>query len=338
MKGIYRSIRKTVFALVFIFSALCVFAEEVTFYDQDSKISIQYNSIAYSGDAVFVRLEISPLSGNSEVNQDIKAKLNLYVNGKSSRKSDFYFIPTTNKKLPSGSVTMLTGLPLSTWWTSSSSCYLELSYSIDGKKSDVQKLPFAIMNKTFISETIELDDRNTAIKTDNSKQRMDQIQNLNEILATVNKDAVYQTNAFVKPIDSDYRTSFFGDRRVYAYVSGGSSTSMHNGIDFRAAEGKNVSACAKGKVVLAGWRNSTGWSIVIEHLPGLYSLYYHLSEMLVKPGDIVQARSLIAKSGSTGLATGPHLHWEIRLNSEPVSPDFFTVDFAFEPDSASKNK
>ncbi|MBO7639573.1 MAG: M23 family metallopeptidase [Treponema sp.] len=322
--------KKVIFFIAFIFSLLALGAEEMTLYDQECRIRIQYNKLAYSGDAVFVRLEISPVSLALDKGMEPKATLTLFVDGKSSRKSDFYTIPTSNKDLPVSSITMLTGIPLSSWWTDKSSYSLELSYSLDGKDTSLQKLPFVLVNKTFISETIELDDKNTSIKTDNSKQRMDQIQNLNEILATVNKDAVYQTSAFVKPIDSSYRTSFFADRRIYAYSSGGSSTSLHYGIDFRAAEGTDVFACAKGRVVLAGWRNSTGWSIVIEHLPGLYSLYYHLSEILVKPGDLVDEGKLIAKSGSTGLATGPHLHWEIRLNTEAVSPDFFTHDFAFE--------
>ena len=83
-------------------------------------------------------------------------------------------------------------------------------------------------------------------------------------------------------------------------------------------------------------RISTGWSIVIEHLPGLYSLYYHLSEMEVKEGDFVKQGQLIGKSGSTGLATGPHLHWEMRLNGEAVRPEFFISNFAFEPETQEK--
>ena len=77
-------------------------------------------------------------------------------------------------------------------------------------------------------------------------------------------------------------------------------------------------------------RITTGYSIVIEHLPGLYSLYYHLSEMKVQEGDYVKQGQLIGKSGSTGLATGPHLHWEIRLNGTAVRPEFFVRNFTFE--------
>ena len=86
----------------------------------------------------------------------------------------------------------------------------------------------------------------------------------------------------------------------------------------------------EGKVVLAEFRISTGWSVVIEHLPGLYSLYYHLSSLNVKEGDRVKSGEKIGLSGSTGLATGPHLHWEVRLNAGAVKPDFFRKNYTFE--------
>ena len=76
-------------------------------------------------------------------------------------------------------------------------------------------------------------------------------------------------------------------------------------------------------------RISTGWSVCVEHLPGLYSLYYHMSELKVEVGQMVDTGDLLGLSGATGLATGPHLHWEVRLNMEAISPDFMTSDFAF---------
>jgi murein DD-endopeptidase MepM/ murein hydrolase activator NlpD len=69
-------------------------------------------------------------------------------------------------------------------------------------------------------------------------------------------------------------------------------------------------------------RINTGYSIIIEHLPGVYSHYYHLSEMRVHEGDIVQSGDVIAASGATGLATGPHLHWEVRIAGENADPDY----------------
>ena len=104
---------------------------------------------------------------------------------------------------------------------------------------------------------------------------------------------------------------------------------MHYGVDYGVPEGTLVTSCGDGKVVLAENRISTGWSVVVEHAPGLYSLYYHMSVLSVKDGQMVKQGEKLGLSGSTGLATGPHLHWEVRLNMCAVSPDFFTNDFAY---------
>ena len=84
-----------------------------------------------------------------------------------------------------------------------------------------------------------------------------------------------------------------------------------------------VRACERGKVVLAADREVTGKTVVIEHLPGLYSLYFHLSSFAVAEGQIVERGQVIALSGSTGLATGPHLHWELRANGDAVDPGYW---------------
>ena len=163
-----------------------------------------------------------------------------------------------------------------------------------------------------------------------SPERLAQIEKLNNILFTTMPEDVYTLKKFTCPTTSTRYTAYYGDRRTYAYSNGKSSTSLHYGNDYGIPEGSEVRACADGKVVMAENRISTGWSIVIEHLPGLYSLYYHLSSMDVKEGDTIKQGDLIGKSGSTGLATGPHLHWEMRLNGSAVRPEFFMEDFAFE--------
>ena len=226
-------------------------------------------------------------------------------------------------------MTFLTGIPLSSWWNSDNSYSLRVSYRLSTGKSYDFTLPFSLSYKKFVEETIPLDTKNTEIRTDTSPKRMGQIEKLNSILATVNKDQIYQTKSFTPPTPATRRTSFFADRRIYAYSNGKSSTSLHYGIDYGVPTGSNVTACAAGRVVLAEDRVTTGYSVVIEHLPGLYSLYYHMSELHVKEGDVVKEGQLIGLSGATGLATGPHLHWEMRLNMAAVSPDFFTSDFTF---------
>lgn len=311
------------FLLIFVAGNL--FGATINFRDGDYLLELNYNETAKPGDAVYVRLDVS---GGNKIIDDVlppqSGTLSLFRNGKTVRTAKFFNLsPIGNAK------SLLAGVPLSSWWTREDSFSIEVSCSVGGRAATKIYLPFELENKIFVSETIPLDDTNTSIKTDSSDARMKQIEKLNALLATVDSSAVYQDGNFIPPTSSVRHTSFFADRRVYAYSSGGSSTSLHYGIDYGIGVGNEVRSCATGKVVMAEWRNSTGWSIVVEHLPGLYSLYYHLSEMLVKEGDFVKAGDLIAKSGCTGLATGPHLHWEMRLNGEAVNPNFFTSNFGY---------
>jgi murein DD-endopeptidase MepM/ murein hydrolase activator NlpD len=101
--------------------------------------------------------------------------------------------------------------------------------------------------------------------------------------------------------------------------------SIHAGIDYGVPKGTVVTSCGPGKVVLARSRIVTGNSIVIEHLPGVYSLYYHLDKIEVAEGAIVATGTPLGLSGATGLATGPHLHWEIRVAGENSDPDAFVA-------------
>lgn len=177
--------------------------------------------------------------------------------------------------------------------------------------------------RDFTAEEIALTEENTAIKTDTSKERMEQIKKLSAILLTRSDDAPVFNGPFILPVNATRRTSGYGDRRMYKFAQGGSQRNIHYGIDFGIPEGTPVFSSGDGRVVLAEFRITTGWTIVVEHLPGVYSLYYHLSALDTARGEIVRAGTLIGKSGCTGLSTGPHLHWEFRVNGEAVDPDWF---------------
>jgi murein DD-endopeptidase MepM/ murein hydrolase activator NlpD len=182
------------------------------------------------------------------------------------------------------------------------------------------ELPLVIGERSFVSETIELNPANTALRTVPDPQKTAESEHLWSILSAAGKEC-FALDPFVFPVESTRRTSFFGDRRVFKYSNGASDTSIHAGIDYGVPLGTRVTACAPGKVVLARARIVTGNSIVVEHLPGVYSLYYHLDTIAVSEGEIVKNGSLLGTSGSTGLATGPHLHWEIRVAGENTDPD-----------------
>lgn len=325
---------KKIGSLILVMLALTsfsLFAKQAVYNTGDDyDIEVRYEDNPCPGDPLFVRMIINQAGKKNKVSKqefiETKARLQLYAAGKVARTSDFYLLQKANQS----QMVMLAGVPLSSWWTKDTPCSLKVIYSLYGKKNLEFELPLTLKNKDFVSETIELNPTNTSIKTDTSTKRMEQINKLNGILGTINPSAVYQTERFMAPTSATRRTSFFADRRVYKYTNGKSSTSLHYGIDYGVPTGTQVNACAAGKVVLAETRVTTGWSVVIEHLPGLYSLYYHMSELKVKEGDMVKQGDLIGLSGATGLATGPHLHWEMRLNSEAVSPDAFVdSDFAF---------
>lgn len=96
--------------------------------------------------------------------------------------------------------------------------------------------------------------------------------------------------------------------------------SVHEGIDIAVAKGVEVNAARGGKVVYAGWITGYGYTVKIEHEDGYLTLYAHNSKLLVKKGEQVLGGQVIAKAGSTGRSTGPHLHFEIRHNGTAQNP------------------
>lgn len=125
-----------------------------------------------------------------------------------------------------------------------------------------------------------------------------------------------------RPVVPDIRrTSLYGDRRLYAYPDGRTEPARHWGVDYGLPVGVPVSAPARGRVVLAEERVVTGWTVILEHLPGLFSIYMHLDRLLVRPGQLVLPGMILGHSGQSGFATGPHLHWELRLDGLPLDPE-----------------
>jgi murein DD-endopeptidase MepM/ murein hydrolase activator NlpD len=98
---------------------------------------------------------------------------------------------------------------------------------------------------------------------------------------------------------------------------------MHTGLDFRAATGDPVRATANGKVATSGWMGGYGRMVEIDHGNGLSTRYGHLSEIHVKVGDVVKIGQVIGAVGSTGRSTGPHLHYETRIDGDAVDPQKF---------------
>ena len=118
------------------------------------------------------------------------------------------------------------------------------------------------------------------------------------------------------PVDGKLEGGFGGRRNPF----GGPGYEFHTGQDIEAPLGAPVVAGASGKISFVGWQNGYGQLVVVDHGGGLTTRYGHLSHIDVDAGQQVSRGQLVGKVGSTGRSTGPHLHYEVRINDAPVNP------------------
>lgn len=139
---------------------------------------------------------------------------------------------------------------------------------------------------------------------------------------------LWQTG-FIEPVHGK-RTGIFGSVRIM----NGQSRNPHNGEDIGAPMGTDVMASNDGVVRLVVDHIFSGRGIFVDHGLGLYSMYFHLSDVLVKEGDLIRAGQVIGKVGATGRATGPHLHWGMKVNGARVNP-YTLLDLPFPKNPAA---
>lgn len=120
---------------------------------------------------------------------------------------------------------------------------------------------------------------------------------------------------FIMPVNSSI-TSAFGMKRIINKEE----RSPHSGIDIKADEGTPIAAPNNGRVALIDDQFFGGKTIVIDHGYGIYSIFNHLSKIAVSDGQLVKRGKIIGYTGSTGRATGPNLHWGVRLQRERINP------------------
>ena len=118
------------------------------------------------------------------------------------------------------------------------------------------------------------------------------------------------------PVEGTLEGGFGGRRNPF----GGGGFEFHSGQDIEAAWGASVVSGAAGKVSFVGWQNGYGQLVVVDHGGGLTTRYGHLSHIDVELDQTVSRGQLLGKVGSTGRSTGPHLHYEVRINDEAVNP------------------
>ena len=148
-------------------------------------------------------------------------------------------------------------------------------------------------------------------------------------LFSVFSDERYWDGYFEMPIKmgpADFISTQFGEIRI---TNGDQSTRRsHLGMDIAASTGVPVYASGAGRVLLAEFLLNTGYTVVIDHGGGLISIYYHMSAVDTVEGVFVEQGELIGRVGSTGYSTGPHLHFEMRIGDQPISPSML-----FDPEA-----
>lgn len=134
------------------------------------------------------------------------------------------------------------------------------------------------------------------------------------------REGVIPSNVMLdRPVSGGRLSSPFGLRRFF----NGQERNPHSGLDFAVPTGTPVKAPAAGRVLLTGNYFFNGNTVFVDHGQGFISMFCHLSAINVKVGDEVERGEVIAKVGSTGRATGPHLHWNVSLNDARVDPAIF---------------
>jgi hypothetical protein len=171
----------------------------------------------------------------------------------------------------------------------------------------VGKTDFAVQKLTLPRSMVDLDPK--------TLERVDQeSRKLKALFAGVRDERLWK-GAFARPVEGEVTTGF-GLRRVI----NGQRKSPHTGLDLRADEGTPVAACNGGIVVTVGDFFFSGKSVILDHGGGLYSMYFHLSEVGVQEGGRVHTGDFLGRVGSTGRSTGPHLHWGMILRGARVDP------------------
>jgi murein DD-endopeptidase MepM/ murein hydrolase activator NlpD len=144
-------------------------------------------------------------------------------------------------------------------------------------------------------------------------------QNEDEFLATfynTSTEPRQWEGLFTSPVTTTVITAPYGDPRSY---NSGPVEIYHSGVDFAGTLGTPILAPANGTVVFNDLLRLRGNTVILDHGQGVFSAYFHLSETFVSVGDQVIAGQTIAAGGSTGLSTGPHLHWDLRIHGVPVN-------------------
>ena len=174
---------------------------------------------------------------------------------------------------------------------------------------------FAVLAKDYPTQALTVAPKHVDLsKQDLARYEKEKVR-IERVLGTWS-ETVPATLRFLAPV-AGVRSSSFGSRRVF----NGQSRNPHTGMDIAAPAGAEVAAPADGRVIETYEYFFNGKTVIVDHGEGLLSLYCHLSRIDVKPGEAIRRGTVLGLVGSTGRATGPHLHFGVMLNRAWVDPE-----------------
>jgi murein DD-endopeptidase MepM/ murein hydrolase activator NlpD len=186
---------------------------------------------------------------------------------------------------------------------------LEIS---DGK--NILERDIKIISGSFETQELSLPKNMVDLDPETLKRVKAELLRLTQLWSVLNDERLWD-GRFIMPVRGAI-ISPFGARRII----NGQERNPHSGIDIKAQEGEPVIAPNSGKVVLIDKQFFGGKTLVLDHGYGIYSMFFHLSTIAVSPDQQVEKGSIIGYVGATGRATGPHLHWGIRLHGLRINP------------------
>lgn len=176
------------------------------------------------------------------------------------------------------------------------------------------KLALSVKKGTFPSETLLVPPRSV----EPTAEDLVEIRRDNRLLGKIYSESVekvFWDPPITLPVESEI-TSVYGSNRVY----NGKLANSHLGTDFRAPTGTPIRAPITGRVVVARWLFFTGYTVILDHGYDFFTIYGHLSRLKTREGRVLKKGELLGLSGSTGRASGPHLHWGMKLHGSKVDP------------------
>ena len=189
------------------------------------------------------------------------------------------------------------------------SYYEEIARMTNNQLSADLSLKVDILEKEIYVQTKSYDDI-----IEMAKQQEIRMENIPAIQPVLNKDLTRVASGYGMRIDPVYHVRKF-----------------HQGMDFTAPTGTEVFATGNAKVKFSGWKQGYGNTIILDHGFGYETVYAHLYKSLVRKGQKVRRSDIIGLVGNTGKSTGPHLHYEVRLNGRPVDPrNYYFYDLSPE--------